>query len=151
MKLWNPTELVSETLTSETPAISVLPVTRIHSAPAHGWVDWNELYKYRDLFRYLVRREIKVRYAQSAIGVGWAILQPLFTMLVFTVIFGRLAKVSSDGAPYALFSFAGLVPWMFFSNAVDRWRQQPDFRGGDDVQSLFPANDDAAWRPTRLD
>ena len=99
-------------------ATPVLPITHIRSVPTQGWIDWDELYKYRDLFRYLVRREIKVRYAQSAIGVGWAILQPLFTMLVFTVVFGRLAKVSSDGAPYALFSFAGLVPWMFFSNAV---------------------------------
>ncbi|SMP44099.1 lipopolysaccharide transport system permease protein [Neorhodopirellula lusitana] len=95
-----------------------MPVTRIQSKSDWQAIDFAELYVYRDLFRYLVRREIKVRYAQSAIGVGWAILQPLFTMLVFTVIFGRLAKVGSDGAPYALFSFAGLVPWMFFSNAV---------------------------------
>lgn len=93
-------------------------VTRIHAREGFGGVDLHELYAYRDLFRFLVRREIKVRYAQSAIGVGWAILQPLFTMLVFTVIFGRLAKVSSDGVPYALFSFAGLVPWMYYSNAV---------------------------------
>lgn len=97
---------------------SAIPVTRIRSGSVRYGIDFAELYAYRDLFRYLVRREIKVRYAQSAIGVGWAILQPLFTMLVFTVIFGRLAKIGSDGSPYALFSFAGLVPWMFFSNAV---------------------------------
>lgn len=85
-----------------------------------GWqlLDFRELYTYRDLFRFLVRREIKVRYAQSAIGVGWAVLQPLSTMLIFTVIFGRLARISSDGIPYALFSFAGLVPWLYFSNSV---------------------------------
>ena len=87
---------------------------------ASGWqlLDFRELYTYRDLFRFLVRREIKVRYAQSAIGVGWAVLQPLSTMLIFTVIFGRLASISSDGMPYALFSFAGLVPWLYFSNSV---------------------------------
>jgi lipopolysaccharide transport system permease protein len=59
-----------------------------------------------------------VRYAQSAIGVGWAVLQPLFPMLIFTVIFGQLAKISSDGIPYAVFSFVGLVPWLYFSNGV---------------------------------
>ena len=95
-----------------------LSVTHIHARHNFGSVDFRELYGYRDLCRFLVRREIKVRYAQSAIGIGWAILQPLFTMLVFTVIFGRLANVSSDGAPYALFSFAGLVPWMYYANAV---------------------------------
>lgn len=102
----------------ESNADAQLPVMFIRAR--HGWrgVDFHELMSYRDLFRFLVRREIKVRYAQSAIGVGWAILQPLFTMLVFTVIFGRLAKVSSDGVPYALFSFAGLVPWMYYANAV---------------------------------
>lgn len=89
--------------------------------PQQGWFrfDPRELYAYRDLFQFLVRREIKVRYSQSAIGVGWAILQPLFAMLVFTVIFGRLALVSSDNVPYALFSFAGLLPWMYFANGVN--------------------------------
>lgn len=95
-----------------------LPVTVICARSGMQLFDFWELYAYRDLFRFLVRREIKVRYAQSAIGVGWAILQPLFTMLIFTVIFGRLANVSSDGVPYALFSFAGLIPWMYFSNGV---------------------------------
>jgi lipopolysaccharide transport system permease protein len=85
-----------------------------------GWqlIDWRELYQYRDLFRFLVWREIKVRYAQSTIGIGWAIIQPVFSMLVFTVVFGRLAGVASDGAPYALFSLAGLVPWTYFANAL---------------------------------
>lgn len=70
------------------------------------------------MFRFLILRSIKARYAQSVIGIGWAVIQPLFSMLVFTVIFGKLAKVSSDGAPYALFSFAGLVPWTYFANAL---------------------------------
>ncbi|TWT33784.1 Teichoic acid translocation permease protein TagG [Posidoniimonas corsicana] len=85
-----------------------------------GWrlLDWKELHAYRDLFRFLVWRQVKVRYAQSAIGIGWAIIQPVFSMLLFTVVFGKLAKVSSDGVPYALFSFAALVPWTYFSNAL---------------------------------
>jgi lipopolysaccharide transport system permease protein len=99
-----------------------LPLTHIRNTAARDGigsnVDWKEALAYRDLFLYLVRREVKVRYAQSAIGVGWAVLQPLFTMIVFTIVFGRMASISSDGVPYALFSFAGLVPWMFFSNAV---------------------------------
>lgn len=100
------------------PSLNELPITRIRAK--NGWqaVDVAELFAYRDTFLYLIRREVKIRYAQSAIGIGWAVLQPLFTMLVFTIVFGRLAKISSDGSPYALFSFVGLVPWMFFSNAV---------------------------------
>ncbi len=93
-------------------------VTVIRARSHWRLVDTRELLAYRDLYHFLVRREIKVRYAQSAIGVGWAILQPLFAMLVFTVIFGKLARVSSDGVPYALFSFAGLIPWMYFANGV---------------------------------
>lgn len=77
-----------------------------------------ELRDYRDLLFFLVWRSIRVRYAQSLLGVGWAVIQPLFSMIVFTVIFGNLAKVDSDGAPYAVFSFAALVPWTYFSNAL---------------------------------
>ncbi len=89
--------------------------------PSNGFklIDWQELVAYRDLFRFLIWREIKVRYAQSAIGIGWAVIQPICSMVIFTIIFGRLANVSSDGAPYALFSFAALVPWTYFSNAVN--------------------------------
>jgi lipopolysaccharide transport system permease protein len=81
-------------------------------------LDLRELVAYRDLFRFLVWREIKVRYAQSAIGIGWAVIQPVFSMIVFTIVFGRLARISSDGAPYAVFSLAALVPWTYFSNAL---------------------------------
>ena len=89
-------------------------------APQSGWrlIDLREMIAYRDLFSFLVWRGIKIRYAQSAIGIGWAIIQPVFSMLVFTVIFGKLANVSSDGVPYAVFSFAALVPWTYFSNAL---------------------------------
>ncbi|AJF06504.1 ABC transporter permease [Geoalkalibacter subterraneus] len=88
--------------------------------PQKGWkfIDWKELVEYRDLFYFLVWRSIRVRYAQSMLGVGWALIQPFFSMIVFTIVFGNLAKVGSDGAPYALFSFAALVPWTYFSNAV---------------------------------
>ena len=67
---------------------------------------------------FLILKDIKARYAQSVIGVGWAIIQPLFFMLVFTVIFGKLAKIDSEGVPYQIFSFTALVPWTFFSNAM---------------------------------
>lgn len=77
-----------------------------------------ELRDYRDLFFFLVWRSIKVRYAQSALGVGWAVVQPVFSMLVFTIVFGKLAKIDSDGVPYAVFSFAALVPWTYFANAL---------------------------------
>jgi lipopolysaccharide transport system permease protein len=94
--------------------------TQVVIEPRRGlkWVDWKELVEYRDLFFFMVWRNVRTRYAQSALGVGWALIQPLFSMLVFTVIFGRLAKVDSNGVPYAIFSFAALVPWTYFSNAV---------------------------------
>lgn len=81
-------------------------------------VDWKELSDYRDLFRFLIWRDIKVRYAQSSLGIGWAIAQPLFSMIVFTIVFGRVAQISSDGVPYAIFSFTALVPWTYFSNSL---------------------------------
>lgn len=88
--------------------------------PESDWhiADWRELWRYRDLFWFLVWRGIRAKYAQSSLGIGWAIIQPLFSMLVFTVIFGGVAQVSSDGVPYSLFSFAALVPWTYFANAV---------------------------------
>ena len=81
-------------------------------------IDWTELWRYRDLFRFLVWRDVKTRYAQSVLGVGWAVVQPVFSMLVFTIVFGKLAKVSSDGAPYAIFSYTALVPWTYFASAL---------------------------------
>lgn len=80
--------------------------------------DLLELYEYRDLLFFLVWRNIRVRYAQSLLGIGWAVIQPLFSMVVFTVIFGKLANMDSNGAPYAVFSFVGLVPWTYFSSAL---------------------------------
>jgi len=81
-------------------------------------INWNELWQYKDLFIFLVWRDIKTRYAQSVLGVGWAIIQPVFSMIVFTIIFGNLARVDSEGVPYAIFSFTALVPWTFFSSSL---------------------------------
>jgi len=95
-----------------------VPVTIIE--PSHGWVSLKlaELWEYRELLYFLTWREVKVRYKQTALGAAWAIIQPLFTMLVFSLFFGRLAKVPSDGIPYPLFSLAGLIPWTFFANGL---------------------------------
>jgi lipopolysaccharide transport system permease protein len=80
---------------------------------------WRDLWRYRELFQVLAWRDISVRYRQTAVGVVWALLRPLLTMLIFTVVFGRIAKLPSDGAaPYALMVFAGMLPWTFFSTAL---------------------------------
>src|ERR1700740_1531352 len=81
--------------------------------------DWRGLWRYRELLRVLAWRDLAVRYKQTVIGAAWAIIRPLITMIVFTVIFGRIAKLPSDGtAPYPLMVFAGMLPWMFFSTAL---------------------------------
>jgi lipopolysaccharide transport system permease protein len=81
-----------------------------------GWS--TELWQYRELLYFFAWRDVKVRYKQAALGVAWAIMQPLLTMLVFTLFFGRLAKVPSDGIPYPLFSYCALVPWMYFAGVI---------------------------------
>jgi lipopolysaccharide transport system permease protein len=88
--------------------------------PSHGWVSLQlrHIWEFRELLYFLIWRDIKVRYKQTILGVAWAILQPVFTMVVFSLFFGRLAKMPSDGLPYPIFSFAALVPWGFFSNGL---------------------------------
>jgi lipopolysaccharide transport system permease protein len=88
--------------------------------PRSGWqfVNIAEILEYRDLFYFLVSRDIKVRYAQSILGVGWAVIQPVFSMIVFTIVFGKLAKIGSDGVPYAIFTYSALVPWTYFSTSL---------------------------------
>jgi lipopolysaccharide transport system permease protein len=88
--------------------------------PSQGWTSLGlaELWEYRELLYFLIWRDIKVRYKQTVLGAGWAIIQPMFTMLVFSLFFGRLAKVPSDGIPYPLFSYTALVPWMFFAQGL---------------------------------
>src|SRR5437660_12885532 len=93
---------------------------RVRIRPSRGWVALNlkDLWVYRELLYFLTWRDIKVRYKQTLLGASWAIIQPFFTMLLFTLFFGKLAHVPSDGVPYPIFAYAGLLPWMFFSNAV---------------------------------
>lgn len=100
---------------NDTPAITERIIK-----PKHGLVavDFNELWRYRELFGFLAWRDILVRYKQTAIGILWAVIQPVLTMIVFTVIFGRVAKLPSAGAPYAVMIFAALLPWQFFANAM---------------------------------
>jgi len=88
--------------------------------PKRGWVpiDLREVWDYRELLYFLTKRDIKVRYKQTILGGLWAVIQPAFTMIVFTLFFGRLAKVPSDGLPYPIFVYAGLLPWTYFANAV---------------------------------
>ncbi|HWP93187.1 MAG TPA: ABC transporter permease [Thermodesulfobacteriota bacterium] len=88
--------------------------------PSHGWVSLKlkDIWEYRELLYFLVWRDIKVRYKQTVLGVAWAILQPILTMVVFSIFFGRLAKVPSDGIPYPLFAYSALVPWQLFANAL---------------------------------
>lgn len=88
--------------------------------PVRGWqlVDWRELRDYRDLFYFLISRDIKVLYKQTVLGFGWAIIRPVFSMVIFTIIFGGLAEVSSDGVPYAIFNYVALVPFLYFSSAL---------------------------------
>jgi lipopolysaccharide transport system permease protein len=88
--------------------------------PRSGWhlFDWKEIAEYRDLLYYLVLRDITVLYKQTVLGIGWAILTPFFSMVVFSVIFGLLLNVGSDGRPYPVFSFAALLPWTYFSTAL---------------------------------
>jgi len=95
-----------------------VPLIRIE--PPRGWfhLRLKELWDYRELLYFFVWRDVKIRYKQTAIGVAWVILQPLLTMLVFTLFFGKLAKLPSQGLPYQVFYFAAVVPWMYFSYAL---------------------------------
>jgi lipopolysaccharide transport system permease protein len=95
-------------------------VPTVHIRPSQGWMSLGlkEVWEYRELLYFLTWRDVKVRYKQTLLGMAWAVLQPLMTMLVFTIFFGGLAKVGSDGLPYPLFSYAGLLPWTFFAQGI---------------------------------
>lgn len=110
--------VLTETALETSQAVPEFPVLRIE--PSKGWVTLRlrELWEYRELLYFLTWRDIKVRYKQTALGAAWAIIQPVFTMLVFSLFFGRLAKMPSDGIPYPLFAFAALLPWNFFANGL---------------------------------
>ncbi|MDQ6888007.1 MAG: ABC transporter permease [Gemmatimonadota bacterium] len=116
-----PRALESETPSpaSATGSRSGPPALRV-IRPRERWraVDLGELWRYRGVVGYLVRRDLKVRYAQTALGAAWAIFQPVMPMVVFTIVFGHFGKMPSGGAPYALFALAALVPWTYFSAAI---------------------------------
>ncbi len=90
------------------------PLIAIEAGRAWAGLDLGDLWIHRDLFFFLIWRDVKVRYKQTVLGAAWAILQPFLTMVVFTLFFGKLAKVPSDGIPYPIFAYAGLLPWTFF-------------------------------------
>src|SRR4051812_5206556 len=92
----------------------------VRAQATSGWsaLGLRELWRYRELLYFLVWRDVKVRYKQTAFGAAWAILQPVLTMVVFTIFFGHLAKVPSEGVPYPLFSLGGLVLWTFFATGM---------------------------------
>lgn len=93
-------------------------LTEISASANSLRTELRELWAYRDLLMLLIRRDVSIRYKQSAVGIGWAVLQPLMTMLIFTVVFGNFAKLPSEGYPYALFTMCALVPWTFFARAL---------------------------------
>lgn len=98
----------------------VKPVVEVRPRERLFQLDLQEVWSYRELLYFLVWREVKVRYKQTAVGVAWVLLQPLLTMAVFTVIFGFFANLPSEGLPYPLFAYAALLPWTYFSEAVSR-------------------------------
>jgi len=100
----------------------VLVSTKTVIKPSRGWVPLRlrDLWEYRELLYFLTWRDIKVRYKQTVLGATWAIIQPVFTMVVFSLFFGRLAKIPSDGIPYPIFAYAALVPWTFFANGLSQ-------------------------------
>ena len=99
-------------------AAGAVPIQRIQ--PPRTWFELRlrELWQYRELLYFFVWRDVKIRYKQTLLGVAWVIVQPLLTMLTFTIFFGRLAKLPSDGLPYPVFYLAAVVPWAYFSNAL---------------------------------
>lgn len=96
-------------------AVKDLPVTVIEPGSV---IRLDELWEHRELLYFFVWRDVKVRYKQTALGATWAVLQPLLTMLIFTIFFGRMAGIGSEGVPYPIFSYAGLLPWIFFSHGL---------------------------------
>lgn len=106
----------------ESPGAAATDIPEILIKPSKGWVslELKELWTYRELLYFFVWRDIKVRYKQTILGAAWAIIQPFLTMVIFSLFFGRLANMSSDGLPYPIWSYAALVPWWFFASGVSQ-------------------------------
>src|SRR5438876_12322004 len=100
------------------PPLPTEPLVTITSGRRWAGLDLKHFWNHRELLYFLTWRDVRVRYKQTALGAAWAILQPLLSMAIFTIFLGKLAKVPSDGIPYPLFAYAGLLPWTFFSNAI---------------------------------
>jgi lipopolysaccharide transport system permease protein len=103
---------------SASPARPALPATHLRPPQGRIAIGWGDLWAYRDILYFLTWRDIKVRYKQTALGAAWAILQPLLTMVVFSIFFGALAGIPSGDVPYPVFTYVALVPWTFFANSV---------------------------------
>ncbi len=114
------TSIDSKSELSTIPTAEEIPTILIR--PSRGWVALNlrDLWLYRELLYFLTWRDIKVRYKQTVLGAAWAVLQPFFTMVVFSIFFGRLAQVPSDGIPYPIFAYCALVPWSYFAGGLER-------------------------------
>lgn len=98
------------------------PLRQVIIKPKTGWqlIGWHELIEYKDLFYFLILRDVKALYKQTILGFSWAILRPFITMIIFQLVFSKLAKISTDGSPGPIFYYSGLVPWMYFSNSLTK-------------------------------
>lgn len=117
-----PNDLHPEAMTAAAPPAKREALPWMHIEPSRGWnsLKLRELWDYRELLYFLTWRDVKVRYQQTILGAAWAILQPFMTMVVFSLFFGKLAKVPSDGIPYPIFSYTALVPWTFFATGLNQ-------------------------------
>src|SRR5512143_3856916 len=113
---------VSESELQATKPQPIADISVIRIEPSRSWlsVGLRELWAYRELLYFLVWRDVKVRYKQTVIGIGWTILQPLTTMVIFTMVFSNFAKIPSDGSPYPVFAYTALLPWNLFAGALNR-------------------------------
>lgn len=114
----NPAVRSDNLLKSPTPPLPDEPLFVVEARKSTAGIDVKELWAHRELLYFLIWRDVKIRYKQTLLGAAWAIIQPLLTMLVFTFIFGKVAKIDSNGIPYPVFAYAALLPWTFFANAI---------------------------------
>src|SRR5262245_15327860 len=121
-----------EAIQKESSTISFIPTSELPTSqrelpildisPSKGWIHLNlrDIWEYRELLYFLTWRDVKVRYKQSVFGIAWVVIQPLVAMVIFSIIFGQLAKLPSNGYPYSIFTYTALLPWTLFSGALQR-------------------------------